>query len=121
LTRSTNYGWALAKKSFSHAAAVRMTDVARRAGVSSATVSRVLNGRGNVATAYRRRVVDAVEELGYRPNRLAQNLRYRRALVADQHRPTALIVSNNMMTLGAMRAVHDAGLLDVDLDGMGEI
>jgi LacI family transcriptional regulator len=78
LTRSTNYGWALVKESFSHAAAVRMTDVARLAGVSSATVSRVLNGRGNVATVYGRRVLDAVEELGYRPNRLAQNLRRQR-------------------------------------------
>lgn len=57
---------------------VRMADVARRASVSPATVSRVLNGRGTVGEAYRRRVLEAVDELGYRPNRLAQNLRLQR-------------------------------------------
>lgn len=55
-----------------------MADVARRASVSPATVSRVLSGRGSVGVAYRRRVLEAVEEFGYRPNRLAQNLRRQR-------------------------------------------
>jgi LacI family transcriptional regulator len=52
-----------------------ISDVARHAGVSPATVSRVLNDDARVGSSYRRRVVDAVEELGYRPNRLARNLR----------------------------------------------
>jgi DNA-binding LacI/PurR family transcriptional regulator len=38
----------------------------------------VLSGRGNVGAAHRRRVLEAVEDLGYRPNRLAQNLRRQR-------------------------------------------
>ena len=52
-----------------------MRDVARHAGVSVATVSRVLNGNHSVGAEARERVVAAVEELRYRPNRLARNLR----------------------------------------------
>lgn len=52
-----------------------MADVARAAGLSIATVSRVLSGRASVAPDYRARVVAAVAALGYRPNRLARNLR----------------------------------------------
>jgi LacI family transcriptional regulator len=52
-----------------------MRDVAERAGVSPATVSRVLNGSSTVRADYAARVTTAIEELGYRPNRLARNLR----------------------------------------------
>jgi LacI family transcriptional regulator len=55
-----------------------MSDVARHASVSQATVSRVLNGDESVGSTYRRRVVRSIEELGYRPNRLAQSLRRQR-------------------------------------------
>jgi DNA-binding LacI/PurR family transcriptional regulator len=54
---------------------VRIKDVAERASVSVATVSRVLNGDPKVDQELRRRVRAAVAELGYRPNRLARNLR----------------------------------------------
>lgn len=54
---------------------VRIKDVARHASVSVATVSRVLNGDPNVDAGLRDRVRTAVAELGYRPNRLARNLR----------------------------------------------
>ena len=52
-----------------------MADVAQTAGLSIATVSRVLSGRASVAPDYRTRVIAAVAALGYRPNRLARNLR----------------------------------------------
>ena len=52
-----------------------IAQIARRAGVSTATVSRVLNDDPTVGESYRRRVIKAVEETGYRPNRLARNLR----------------------------------------------
>ncbi|WP_283133233.1 LacI family DNA-binding transcriptional regulator [Rhizohabitans arisaemae] len=49
----------------------RLSDIAARAGVSEATVSRVLNGKSSVADATRRAVLDAVDGLGYaRPSRL---------------------------------------------------
>lgn len=43
-------------------------DVARRAAVSPATVSRVLNDRKNVNLQMAERVQHAIAELGYRPN-----------------------------------------------------
>ena len=55
-----------------------ISDVARRASVSPATVSRVLNGDPRVGADYRTRVLRAVEELDYRPNVLARNLRRQR-------------------------------------------
>lgn len=56
---------------------VTMRDVADRAGVSTATVSRVLNGRADVAAGLRERVRDAMSELGYHPNGPARGLRTR--------------------------------------------
>ncbi|MER7397705.1 LacI family DNA-binding transcriptional regulator [Streptomyces sp. NPDC000151] len=52
-----------------------ISDVARRAGVSRTTVSRVLNHPETVAEEKRARVLAAIEELGYRPNVSARNLR----------------------------------------------
>lgn len=52
-------------------------DVAERAGVSTATVSYVLNGTGTVTAATRQRVLDAVSELKYQPNHAARSLRGR--------------------------------------------
>ncbi|HXD17900.1 MAG TPA: LacI family DNA-binding transcriptional regulator [Vicinamibacterales bacterium] len=53
----------------------KINDVARRAGVSTATVSRVLSNAAFVSPATRRRVMAAVEHLGYAPNATAKNLR----------------------------------------------
>lgn len=50
-------------------------DVADLAGVSTATVSRVLNNHPQVAGETRSRVLWAVEKLGYRPSRVARRLR----------------------------------------------
>ncbi|ADB31216.1 transcriptional regulator, LacI family [Kribbella flavida DSM 17836] len=52
-----------------------MADVARVAGVSGQTVSRVANGRHNVDAATRDRVLAAMREVGYRPNGAARALR----------------------------------------------
>jgi DNA-binding LacI/PurR family transcriptional regulator len=53
---------------------VTLRDVAALAGVSSRTVSNVVNGYAQVSEATRERVERAVAELGYRPNVLARNL-----------------------------------------------
>lgn len=53
---------------------VTLIDVAKRAGVSRQTVSRVLNGDPHVAEETRRRVEEAIRALGYRPNRAARSL-----------------------------------------------
>lgn len=52
----------------------RISDVAAHAGVSVATVSRVLTGSAPVAPAKREQVLSAIAELGYRPSSLARGL-----------------------------------------------
>ncbi|MGN8552932.1 UNVERIFIED_CONTAM: LacI family DNA-binding transcriptional regulator [Microbacterium sp. SLM126] len=55
-----------------------MADVALAAGVSAQTVSRVATGKGVVKESTRQRVVDAMQELGYRPNGAARALKFGR-------------------------------------------
>src|SRR5688500_3788199 len=52
-----------------------ISDVAKAAGVSVSTVSRILNGKLDVAEATRVRVQKIIEELGYMPHAQAQRLR----------------------------------------------
>jgi DNA-binding LacI/PurR family transcriptional regulator len=54
-------------------------DVASRSGVSYQTVSRVINEHPNVSEETRQRVMDAIRELNYRPNKAAQSLVTRRS------------------------------------------
>lgn len=71
---------------------MRIKDVAELAGVSPATVSRVLSESSSVGEAHKEKVLSAVEEVGYRRNRLASNLRKQRAgiigvVVSDVENP----------------------------------
>lgn len=68
-----------------------MTDVARLAGVSHQTVSRVLNAHPNVRGQTRLRVQAAMAELGYRPNRAA------RALVTGQSQVIGVVAQNSTL------------------------
>ncbi|MDH6454841.1 MULTISPECIES: LacI family DNA-binding transcriptional regulator [unclassified Streptomyces] len=86
-----------------------MTEVARAAGVSQKTVSRVVNGEPHVSPEVRDRVLRAVQELGYRPNNAARALllgRYRRigvvSLGSALYGPATLL-------LALERAMHRAG------------
>lgn len=63
-------------------------DVAAQAGVSVATVSRVLNSHPSVSPDARTRVLAAVDALGYRPNAVARSLR------TDQTRTLGLVISD---------------------------
>jgi LacI family transcriptional regulator len=63
-------------------------EVARAAGVSTATVSRVLNNHPQVGSRLKARVLQAIKELDYRPSRVARSLRTRR------NRVWALIISD---------------------------
>lgn len=65
-------------------------DVAAEAGVSVATVSRVLNDHPSVSADARARVLAAVEALGYRPNAVARSLR------TDQTHTLGLVISDVM-------------------------
>ncbi|BCB81765.1 LacI family DNA-binding transcriptional regulator [Phytohabitans flavus] len=78
-------------------------DVARRAEVSPATVSRVANGHANVDPALAERVRDAMRELHYRPNAVARNLRRSRTTL------WAVIISDigNPFFTSLVRGVED--------------
>ncbi|MDD6771040.1 MAG: LacI family DNA-binding transcriptional regulator [Inconstantimicrobium porci] len=58
--------------------AVSIKDVAREAGVSIATVSRVLNDIDVVNEETKKKVLDAIKDLGYRPNIVARSLKTQR-------------------------------------------
>ncbi|GAA0213474.1 LacI family DNA-binding transcriptional regulator [Actinomadura nitritigenes] len=78
-------------------------DVARLAGVSVATVSRVLNDSASVTEATRARVLAAVDELGYRPNAVARSLR------TDTTRTIGLVIGDilNPFFTELARAIED--------------
>lgn len=78
---------------------VSMADVARRAGVSSQTVSRVSNGYPGVVEATRGMVLAAMDELGYRPNSAA------RALKRGEFRTIGVLLFT-LSTTGNMRTLE---------------
>ena len=87
------------------ASRVTIGDVADRAGVSIATVSRVVNGRYGVATATHQRVRAVIDDLGYESSLVARSLRSQRTnvigiLVADIEPFSAELLK------GAAKAVH---------------
>jgi LacI family transcriptional regulator len=81
-----------------------LRDIARLAGVSPATVSRVLGGYTNVSPSTRDRVIAVVSRFDYQPNRLAKHLRHGRADVVG------VVVSDieNPYFATLVRVVEDA-------------
>lgn len=69
-----------------------MQEVAKKAGVSKATVSRVLSGKGYTSEETKERVYKAIEETGYRPNLLARNL------ATSKSQCIGLVVTNTLYT-----------------------
>jgi DNA-binding LacI/PurR family transcriptional regulator len=86
---------------------LRIRDVAVHAGVSPATVSRVLTGNAAVSADKREHVLAAIDALGYRPNRIASNLR------RQQVDMIGVVVSDieNPHFTEMVRAVEDAAYL----------
>jgi DNA-binding LacI/PurR family transcriptional regulator len=82
-----------------------MADVARLAGVSHQTVSRVVNGQSNLRPATRMRVEEAIRQLGYRPNSAA------RALVTKRSGTVGVIGSKSGFwgPSSVQRAIQAAG------------
>lgn len=69
---------------------ITIKEVAARAGVSYQTVSKVLNGQAQVSKETKQRIMDAVRELGYRPNQIARNMRAKRShMIGYSWIPTA--------------------------------
>lgn len=84
--------------------APNIRDVARAAGVSHQTVSRVINGHPALRDSTRQRVLQAMEELRFRPNRAA------RALVTSESRTIGALVSSGAEygPSASLRAVETA-------------
>lgn len=82
---------------------VTVKDVARRAGVSVASVSRALNGLPGVSDSVVQRVQEAADELRYRPNAVARSLR------TDASRTLGLVISDvtNSFFVELARAIED--------------
>src|SRR5436305_962094 len=84
-----------------------LEQVAARAGVSRATVSRVVNGSTTVAPEIRKNVLRAIQELGYVPNHAARSLVTQRtnsiALVLPE--PSTRVFSDDQFFPGIIRGV----------------
>ena len=79
---------------------ITIYDVARKADVSLATVSRVLNNPTRVKEKTRNRVLEVIKELGYRPNAIARGLASRRSTNVGLIVPTLSRTSLSKMTNG---------------------
>jgi LacI family transcriptional regulator len=84
---------------------ITMSDVAREAGVSLMTVSRVVNHKGDVSAATRQRVLDIIERLGYRPSGIARGLATQRTGTLGLVVPD---ISNPFFSEVARGAEHEA-------------
>ena len=89
----------------------RLVDVAKRAGVSPMTVSRVVNNSGPVSADVRARVERALAETGYVPNTLARSLRAKRTdtlalVLTDMTNPFFTTLAHGVET-----AAREAGLM----------
>jgi len=88
-----------------------MNDVAANAGVSIATVSRVVGGKGGVRPELEQRVRRAIHELGYRPNQAARRLRERKARIIGVLVTDIQIPFFASIVVGIDRILQEAGYL----------
>ena len=81
-----------------------LADVARRAGVSEITVSRVIRNKGPISAETRARVLSAVAETGYVPNRLAG------ALASSGSKLVGVVLPSvsNIVFADVLRGIHEA-------------
>jgi LacI family transcriptional regulator len=88
-----------------------LKDVARESGVSIKTVSRALNDEPRISAETRRRVLDVVQTLGFRPNTLARHMR-----AGARDRAVALVIPDmanpffGSVAAGVESAIRDRGL-----------
>jgi DNA-binding LacI/PurR family transcriptional regulator len=86
-----------------------MSDVGELAGVSHQTVSRVINGSEHVRPETRERVLEAMRELGYRPNLTARALATGRSNTVGVVSFDTTVYGPASTLLGIERAAHEAG------------
>lgn len=86
---------------------ITIETVAQAAGVSRQTVSRAMNDKGEISPETKERVLKAIQELGYQPNRLAQGM------VTQRTKTVGLVMPDitNLFFPEVARGVQDAGRL----------
>ncbi|MHC8609281.1 LacI family DNA-binding transcriptional regulator [Paenarthrobacter ureafaciens] len=97
-----------------------MEDVARVAGVSHQTVSRVLNNHPNVSAKTKERVEQAITELGYRRNTAARSLVTRRSQTIGVLGSELAQYGPSHTLLGLQQAARDAGYF-VSVAGLRDV
>lgn len=98
---------------------VKLVDVAKRAGVSVGTASRVLNGAENVAEHRRNRVLQAIDELGYKRNALAGSLKSNRSNTIGMIIPDISNQFYSKIVQGAMEQAKRSGYSVIVANTMG--
>ena len=88
---------------------VTIKEVAREAGVSIATVSRVINGSANVSEETRKKVIKAIKKLGYKPVRLTKPLTGSRLRTVGILVPDIFAYHYSDIVEGAAQVLHEAG------------
>ncbi|MFC0189293.1 LacI family DNA-binding transcriptional regulator [Fictibacillus aquaticus] len=84
-------------------------DVAKKANVSTATVSRILNGLPGYSEETKKKVTEAIAELGYQPNAVARGLINKRTQTIGVLFPDVSGMLSSEVLEGVERAAHDAG------------
>lgn len=86
---------------------VTIYDVADRAGVAISTVSRVLNESADVASSTRTRVLEAIDQLQFRPDRVAKSLAQQRTRTLAIAIPTFTTPFHNELLKGVRNGLRD--------------
>ncbi len=88
---------------------VTIADVAKRAGVSTMTVSRAMNNKGEITESTRQKVLQAAADLAYRPSRIARSLVTRKTMQIGLVVPDITNPFFSQIALGAQNAAWEAG------------
>ena len=83
---------------------IKMTDVAKAAGVSLATVGRVIHNNGYVSESNREKINKAIEDLGYVPNKMARSLKSNHSKMLGHF----VIFNENMLYARIGSAINEA-------------
>ncbi len=86
---------------------ITIYDVAREANVSMATVSRVVNGNPNVKPTTRKKVMEVIDRLGYRPNAVARGLASKKTTTVGVIIPDI----SNMIFAELARGIEDIAMM----------
>ncbi|MFT3875040.1 MAG: LacI family DNA-binding transcriptional regulator [Propioniciclava sp.] len=99
----------------------RLSDVAQRAGVSTTTVSRVLNNRGYLSQNTRDRVARAIDELQYRPNEVARALLGQRTHMVGVILPTVSLPFFGELAVAIEHALGERGYRTLLCNSLGRV